>query len=218
MGSANLNDRSQCGNRDSEIAVMVEDQDMIPSQMNGEYYEAGRFAATLRRQLWKEHLGLIQDTNIDEVNEDMLPLPVPNIDYTETEEDRLVMDPLSEDIWALWNETARTNTEAFRAVFHCVPDDTGNYINAGKRKGLFWCAKVLFLVTNWDEYKAFYPSGEEIDIGHVYDPEMSVDEILENLGRVRGHLVEFPLDFLKEVNLQGDSIPFITDFTEELYT
>ena len=37
MGSSNLNDRSQCGDRDSEIALLVEDKDMIPSQMNGQY-------------------------------------------------------------------------------------------------------------------------------------------------------------------------------------
>ena len=37
MGSANLNDRSQCGDRDSEIALLVQDQDLIPSQMNGNY-------------------------------------------------------------------------------------------------------------------------------------------------------------------------------------
>lgn len=37
MGSANLNDRSQCGDRDSEIALIVEDQETIPSQMNGHY-------------------------------------------------------------------------------------------------------------------------------------------------------------------------------------
>lgn len=36
MGSANLNDRSQCGDRDSEIAMITEDKDMIPSRMNGE--------------------------------------------------------------------------------------------------------------------------------------------------------------------------------------
>lgn len=35
MGSSNLNDRSQCGDRDSEIAMVVQDQDMIPSKMNG---------------------------------------------------------------------------------------------------------------------------------------------------------------------------------------
>lgn len=36
MGSANLNDRSMCGNRDSEIAMITEDKDMIPSRMNGQ--------------------------------------------------------------------------------------------------------------------------------------------------------------------------------------
>lgn len=32
---ANLNDRSQLGNRDSEIAVVIEDTDLVDSKMNG---------------------------------------------------------------------------------------------------------------------------------------------------------------------------------------
>ena len=36
MGSANFNDRSQRGDGDSEIALVVEDTDMIPSRMNGQ--------------------------------------------------------------------------------------------------------------------------------------------------------------------------------------
>jgi len=32
---ANINDRSQLGYRDSEIAIIIEDSDMIPSKMNG---------------------------------------------------------------------------------------------------------------------------------------------------------------------------------------
>ncbi|KAJ8655156.1 hypothetical protein O0I10_009191 [Lichtheimia ornata] len=198
MGSANLNDRSQCGDRDSEIALIVEDQDMIPSQMNGRYYEASRFAATLRRQLWKEHLGLLgEERALDDVKEDMMPLPVPQIDNTESEEDRLVMDPLGEETLGLWNDVARTNTEIFRAVFQCVPDDT---------------------VVNWDQYKQFYPDSSKIDIGHVGDPDMPVEIIQEQLGRVRGHLVQFPTEFLKDEDLQKGSIPFISDFTDELYT
>lgn len=55
----------------------------------------------------------------------MMPLPVPQVDNTETEEDRLVMDPLGEETLALWNDVARTNTEIFRTIFRCVPDDTG---------------------------------------------------------------------------------------------
>ncbi|KAF7727305.1 hypothetical protein EC973_007821 [Apophysomyces ossiformis] len=196
MGSANLNDRSQCGDRDSEIALLVEDQDLIPSRMNGRYYEASRFAAKLRRQLWKEHLGLIPDRPTDEVTAAMLPLPVPQEDE-EDEDDEKVMDPLDDDTLAYWNEVAKTNTEAFRHVFHCVPDDT---------------------VTNWEEYKAFYPDPNVVDIGHVHDPEMSVEEIRENLGLIRGHLVEFPYKFLENVDLAEESIPFISNLTQELYT
>ena len=62
---------------------------------------------------------------LDEVTDDMLPLPVSQIDYTESDEDRLVMDPLSEETFALMTETASTNTDAFRQVFHSVPDDNG---------------------------------------------------------------------------------------------
>ncbi|KAI8391192.1 uncharacterized protein BYT42DRAFT_474927 [Radiomyces spectabilis] len=192
MGSANLNDRSQCGDRDSEIALLVEDQDMIPSRMNGRYYEASRFAATLRRKLWKEHLGLIPDRPTDEVNADMLPLPIPPVDTTDSEEDAIVMDPLGEETLELWNDTAKVNTVAFREVFHCVPDD--------------------------NEYKAFYPDPSQIDIGHVWDPEMSVETIRGHLSEIRGHLVEFPLHFLENIDLQGESIPFISDVVQELYT
>ncbi|RCH87877.1 Phospholipase D1, partial [Rhizopus azygosporus] len=59
MGSANINDRSQLGNRDSEVAMLVEDTEMVQSYMNGKEYQAAKFAHTLRMQLWKEHLGLL---------------------------------------------------------------------------------------------------------------------------------------------------------------
>jgi phospholipase D1/2 len=36
MGSANINDRSQKGDGDSEIALVVEDMDEIQSTMNGQ--------------------------------------------------------------------------------------------------------------------------------------------------------------------------------------
>jgi phospholipase D1/2 len=73
MGSANFNDRSQrvrdariCSSRsvfgscvdykgdgDSEIALVVEDEDFIQSTMDGRPYRAARFAASLRRKLFR---------------------------------------------------------------------------------------------------------------------------------------------------------------------
>lgn len=73
-------------------------------------------------------------------------------------------------------------------------------------------------MTNWEEYKAFYPDENKIDIGHVYDSNMPVSEIREHLSKIRGHLVEFPYSFLENVDLQGESIPLITNVIQELYT
>lgn len=69
-------------------------------------------------------MGLIDEEEIDVVTNAMLPLPVPQEDYTQTKEDHWVMDPLDVDTLVRWNNTAATNTKAFREVFHCVPDDT----------------------------------------------------------------------------------------------
>ena len=68
IGSANINERSMLGSRDSECAAVVRDTDMLWSTMSGEPYLVGRFAHTLRVRLMREHLGI----DVDEVLEDEL--------------------------------------------------------------------------------------------------------------------------------------------------
>lgn len=63
IGSANINERSQRGDRDSELACIIRDTDMIDSQMAGQPYQVGRFAHTMRVRLMREHLGV----NVDEL-------------------------------------------------------------------------------------------------------------------------------------------------------
>nr|KAF6478337.1 phospholipase D1 [Molossus molossus] len=50
IGSANINDRSMLGKRDSEMAVIVQDTGTVPSVMDGKEYQAGVFAHGLRLQ------------------------------------------------------------------------------------------------------------------------------------------------------------------------
>ena len=63
IGSANINERSMLGNRDSEVAAIIRDTDMIWSTMGGKPYQVSRFAHTLRMRLMREHLGL----DVDEI-------------------------------------------------------------------------------------------------------------------------------------------------------
>ncbi|KAL5996232.1 hypothetical protein ACLOJK_026306 [Asimina triloba] len=100
LGSANINDRSLLGSRDSEIGVVIEDKDFIDSSMNGRLWKAGKFAVSLRQSLWSEHLGL----HPGEVNRIVDP----------------VCDATFKDIWMA---TAKTNTTIYQDVFACIPND-----------------------------------------------------------------------------------------------
>lgn len=52
-GSANINDRSMLGSRDSELAVFVEDEDRVTSIMGGQEYQAGPLTLALRKECFR---------------------------------------------------------------------------------------------------------------------------------------------------------------------
>lgn len=58
IGSANINERSMRGLRDSEVAAIIQDKCKIKSTMNGKSYTVGKFPHTLRLRLMREHLGI----------------------------------------------------------------------------------------------------------------------------------------------------------------
>jgi phospholipase D1/2 len=76
------------GDRDSELASVIRDTDMIDSTMAGKPYKVGRFAHTLRVRLMREHLGC----DVDEMEEDDLL----DRDAIVPEDDIQVWDPSSE--------------------------------------------------------------------------------------------------------------------------
>lgn len=108
IGSANINDRSQVGDRDSEVCVIFEDTQFTPSTMNNQPYQAGTFAGSLRRRLFQEHLGLLKAEQQEEAIVHRLQV----IDVT---------DPVSPEFFALWNDVARKNTEIFDQVLRISP-------------------------------------------------------------------------------------------------
>ncbi|KAJ7482689.1 hypothetical protein FB451DRAFT_1235871 [Mycena latifolia] len=175
MGSANINDRSQKGDGDSEIALVVEDGDMFQATMDGKPYQVARFAATLRRKLFREHLGLIPPQRsykrTEEPTSFMRPAPYPNEDETRDDEDALVADPLSDETLNLWNTTARRNREIFTEIFRPVPTN---------------------LVRDWKAYDNYVP---KVKAGHVV-PGIPLERVKKQLSEVKGALVESPLDFL----------------------
>ncbi|POR39491.1 Phospholipase D1 [Tolypocladium paradoxum] len=218
-GSANINDRSQLGTHDSEVAVVIEDPAPVNSFMNGVPYRAAKFATSLRRFIFRQHLGLLPDQRCDEPDDNWHPVDqCPNKYDWDSPADILVRDPLHSNFQTFWELTARTNTEVFRRAFHPVPDDS---------------------VRTWADYEKFFesrfiiPGDEEdgkksskkknkgkVEYGHIVLDEFpgGAEEVKEWLGLVRGTLVEMPLDFLADVGDMAKPAGTLNSLTEELYT
>ncbi|KAK5898012.1 hypothetical protein CgunFtcFv8_015466 [Champsocephalus gunnari] len=149
IGSANINDRSMLGKRDSEVAVIVEDSEMVPSVMDGQEYQAGKYALQLRLECFRMILGANTDPSID------------------------VSDPISETFFKeVWTATSARNATVYQKVFRSLPSsDVRNILD------LEGFLAVPGLCTE--------------------DPARAQ----EKLKKIRGFLVQFPLDFLCEENL-----------------
>lgn len=61
-------------------------------------------------------------------------------------------------------------------------------------------------MTTFDAYKKFIPDPTKVLRGHVADESLSKEETRTILDTVRGQLVEFPTEFLKDENLSNTSI------------
>lgn len=234
-GSANINDRSQLGFHDSEIAVVIEDPTPVDSYMNGRPYQASVFAASLRRFIFRKHLGLIPDEKWDKPNVNWSGVDKgPNWYDWNSHADQLVRDPLHPDFRNLWNTTARVNTEVFSKVFHNVPN---NHVRTWKAYDEFFSKHFVIpgaaekpekggnnnqqqQQQQQQQAQLAQNAAGKIGYGHVVKSEFpgGVGEVKEWLSRVRGTLVEMPLDFLvDEPDIAKEGLELNT-LTAELYT
>lgn len=178
IGSANINDRSLLGTHDSELSCVVKHHPTVSS---------------LRKQLWGEHLGFASPQAFSAGEESQgLPPGVTNADPDVYPEIEQLQDPLNDELWQLWNQQAKTNTEVYRKVFACDPDDN---------------------IRTWEDYEKFMP--KELEAGHSVLKDAG--EVREELKKVRGHLVECPLKFLEAVELQVTGLA-VNSWTESIYT
>ncbi|KAK8043062.1 phospholipase [Apiospora phragmitis] len=166
-GSSNLNDRSQEGHHDSELSIVMEDTDLIPSVMDGQQIQVGRHAATLRRYLWREHLGLLPPQDLDASNDVNAQPPgdnSPNNYYDQDETFKFVEDPLSDELWDMWTGSASKNTEIFRHLFHADPDDH---------------------VKTFKDYDTFLPP-KGVKAGHIFDRFLPPEDVRAKLDQIKG--------------------------------
>ena len=152
IGSANINDRSMLGNRDSEFAVIIEKENKVDSTMDNKSYKASEYALSLRKHLMSEHIGLQID-------------------------DELLNDPLDEKLWSEMRSRANVNSMIYSDIFDCFPDNQYNSFAKLKERRLF--------------------KGEK-------DKKDLITDYKNKIIGVRGHIVEYPVEFLKDEELDID--------------
>lgn len=168
---------------------------MLDSTMDGQPYKAGHHAATLRRMLWREHLGLLPAQDVDASKDPNAQPPdvCPNNVY-EGEEYEFVADPMCDKVWDLWTEQATTNTDTFRRLFRADPDND---------------------IKTFDDYKNWIP--KDAKQGHIFDRFMPGEEVRHHLDKIKGHLVWMPLDFLQDAEMAEKGMQ-VNQITESIYT
>ncbi len=100
-GSANINDRSMLGKRDSELAAVVKDESFVDSTLNGRSVKVGKYASTLRQKIFKIHLGIAQSNPA-------------RID---------VSDCAADSFYQMFRNISHQNSLVFEQVFKCIPSD-----------------------------------------------------------------------------------------------
>jgi phospholipase D1/2 len=96
IGSANINDRSLWGSRDSELAVYMDGEADGVVTVNGNSYEVNSTIHNFRSEIFMEHFGMTREE---------------------------VRDPTSGRFWATaWN-TAQYNTEFYERAFSVYPSN-----------------------------------------------------------------------------------------------
>ncbi|MGO4416131.1 phospholipase [Cupriavidus sp. KB_39] len=105
LGSANINDRSLLGNRDSELAMMIHDGEGIKVLLDGKrQFSVSKSVHNLRTRLWRKLFGLAG-----------------NCDAPATELAALVTQPASSATWTALQKRAATNGSSYKQAFPHVP-------------------------------------------------------------------------------------------------
>lgn len=194
LGSANINDRSLLGGRDSELAVLVLDGDVERKDIckNGKKVPVRCFAHDLRRQMWKKIFGLSGD--------ELRFAPKkgdPNAKRGARRLADIIDHPGSPETWKLIQDTARTNTAIYDAAFQFIPRNHDPYGEEEQRPASIWPV--------WDTNPELIERKRaDMPFESGFWTKKQHQDGAINLTGVRGHIVSLPIKWtFKENNNFG---------------
>lgn len=173
LGSANINDRSQLGDRDSELAVIVSGTVSTPAPVNGKkQHPVCPEIKALRGKLWRKLFAL------DATDKGVKVRPAALLGS-------LIDEPASPETWKAIQKQAQKNSDAYREAFTFIPGDDVSIWPTWK--------KDLKTDTGMLTGKKEKPMPFETEFWKKYKPSGMPREIL-------GFITAFPVNWTKNEN------------------
>ncbi|BCQ63518.1 hypothetical protein PBOI14_52680 [Pseudomonas sp. Boi14] len=110
VGSANVNDRSLLGNRDSELAMIVRDSTPVKVALDGQHeQQVSQAINQLRKDLWRKHFAL--------------SLTKPSSVKPATELEPYLDQPAAKATWQAIQKRANRNEQFYNEEFNFIPQN-----------------------------------------------------------------------------------------------
>jgi len=201
LGSANINDRSMLGDRDSELAVTVYDTTVVRKPVDGvNPWPVSRCVQKLRADLWRKHFGITG--GVRPANELAAVIDAPGAPAT----------------WRAIQRVARRNAVEYERVFNFVPRE----ISVFNTESLDEATRVPCSL--WPTFKYNVPARHE-DSGVMAAPmpfeadfwsgsamELKHRPTFKSPANVNGFIVALPVNWTRtENNDSGINLLWIAD-------
>jgi len=190
FGSANINDRSLLGERDSEIAVLVMDGETSRADVNGKGSQrpVRKFAHELRMQVWKKLFGISGGVR------------------PATDLQSAIEAPGSPDSWTRIQAQAEKNAAAYEAVFDFVPRNFAR-IEKGRKEP---CS----ILPTWSNDLDSPPASKWGKKGNLSSPMPFQSEFwamlrqipsrIDQLEKIKGFITALPIHWTEDENVKFD--------------
>lgn len=200
LGSANINERSMLGDRDSEIAVLVADGEVGRADVNGTGSKQmiRGFAHDLRKQVWRKLFGITGKVR-----------PADHLA-------QVIDQPGSPDSWRTLQAQAKANAALYEAAFPWVPRNT-----VKDSQGVERPASIL---STWDKTAPAPSKAVWGEAGNLLSPLPFQPEFWDlprhtaeakNLGQIKGFFTALPIQWCKdEFNRFQYPTALVTEVTE----
>jgi phospholipase D1/2 len=187
LGSANINDRSQLGNRDSELAIIVRDDEQISVRLDGINVEPVSLNVhDLRVRLWKKLFGLMGSSVPADCLMDVLTKPA------------------AKQTWEAIQRVAQSNALRYKQAFPYLANVQGSASSIWPT----WDNKGRCLAYFMPFSERFWREADAFDKQCSWDAKSCVQESVP-IG-IQGYIVALPISWTKgENNMSGMNLSML---------